>query len=288
LVFLKNSGGRHNGHLRVSRCILGNGTCFIPPEVDKFAQCKHSGLLGRSLFTATGIGLIPSRTLDTYRISKIWHYKRKTKKLRAKAGLPELYDIDDLPDPAYDPNFVHVLTEQEQQDLHHHQVKFRESQTWYRPHGTVTHRAFPINTALWICLFVDGNSFFQIMLSSCMWSMNRFVRPAWTTGTLIPASFLCGIISAVLIWRGGQRTRRTEKIEQILRIALAIEKKEKQGLSHGSTENISTDSPDTPLRSIAGSNHLIASSEINENSGAVATALLSPAAVEEMTIPAIK
>lgn len=213
---------------------------------------------------------------------------RKTKKLRAKAGLPELYDIDDLPDPAYDPNFVHVLTEQEQQDLHHHQVKFRESQTWYRPHGTVTHRAFPINTALWICLFVDGNSFFQIMLSSCMWSMNRFVRPAWTTGTLIPASFLCGIISAVLIWRGGQRTRRTEKIEQILRIALAIEKKEKQGLSHGSTENISTDSPDTPLRSIAGSNHLIASSEINENSGAVATALLSPAAVEEMTIPAIK
>jgi hypothetical protein len=143
----------------ISYSILGNGTCFIPPEVDKFAQCKHPGLLGRSmlpdwmwsvvdfpwnaktnrfslgLFTVTGIGLIPSRTLDTYSepqwswsncssrpplpgISKIWHYKRKTRKLRARAGLPELYDIDDLPDPAYDPNFVHVLTEQEQQDLH--------------------------------------------------------------------------------------------------------------------------------------------------------------------------
>lgn len=86
------------------------------------------------LFTVTGIGLIPSRVLDTYRvwitviplafaeyrtgIAKIWHYKRKTQKLRAKAGLPQLFDVDDLPDPAYDPNYVHVLTDEEQQDLH--------------------------------------------------------------------------------------------------------------------------------------------------------------------------
>ncbi|OAX44552.1 hypothetical protein K503DRAFT_305794 [Rhizopogon vinicolor AM-OR11-026] len=260
------------------------------------------------LFTATGIGLIPSRVLDTYRVSKIWYYKQKTTKLRHKAGLPELYDVDDLPDPAYDPNFVHVLTEQEEQDLHHHQVKFRESQTWYRPHGTVTHRAFPIkcvlptgftsahinderySTALWICLFVDGNSFFQVILSSCMWSMNRFERPAWTTGTLIPASFLCGIISGVLIWRGGQRTRRTEKIEQILRMALAMEKKEKQGLSHGSTENASIHSPDTPLRltSIACTDDLTTSSENNDNHGLIVASLGSPAIIEEMTIPATK
>ncbi|OJA13791.1 hypothetical protein AZE42_00522 [Rhizopogon vesiculosus] len=242
------------------------------------------------LFTATGIGLIPSRILDTYRVSKIWHYKRKTTKLRHKAGLPELYDVDDLPDPAYDPNFVHVLTEQEEQDLHHHQVKFRESQTWYRPHGTVTHRAFPINTALWICLFVDGNSFFQVILSSSDSLQNRFERPAWTTGTLIPASFLCGIISGVLIWRGGQRTRRTEKIEQILRIALAMEKKEKQGLSHGSTENASIHSPGTPLRltSIACTDDLTASSENNDNHGLIVASLGSPAIIEEMTIPAMK
>lgn len=40
-------------------------------------------------------------------------------KLRAKAGLPELYDADDLPDPVYDPNYVHVLTEEQQIDLHY-------------------------------------------------------------------------------------------------------------------------------------------------------------------------
>jgi hypothetical protein len=54
-------------------------------------------------------------------IYKIWYYKRRTKKLRAKAGLPQLYDADDLPDPIYDPNYVHVLTDDEQNDLHKRQ-----------------------------------------------------------------------------------------------------------------------------------------------------------------------
>lgn len=77
------------------------------------AQTLVSGL-----FTVTGIGLIPSRVLDTYRIFWIWYYKRRTRVLRAKAGLPELFDVDDLPDPVYDPNYVHVLTDKEQKFLH--------------------------------------------------------------------------------------------------------------------------------------------------------------------------
>lgn len=236
------------------------------------------------LFTVTGIGLIPTRALDTYRIYKIWHYKRKTTKLRDKAGLPQLFDVDDLPDPAYDPSFVHVLTEREQQDLHHQQVKFRESQTWYRPHGTVTHRAFPINTALWICLFIDGNSAFQVMLSGCMWSMNRFERPAWTTGSLIPASFLCGIISAILIWRGGKLTRRTEKIENTLRTALAMDQYD--GLLHVPTTNISTNYPnDFPGQSsTTGTDDSNASSEKRDDSVAIsAPHAASPTIVQEMT-----
>ena len=50
---------------------------------------------------------------------KIWYYKRRTRKLRKKAGLPELYDKDDLPDPMFDPNYVHVLTDKEEHELHH-------------------------------------------------------------------------------------------------------------------------------------------------------------------------
>ncbi|KAJ7764982.1 hypothetical protein DFH07DRAFT_811020 [Mycena maculata] len=175
------------------------------------------------LFTVTGVGLIPSRVLDTYRIYWIWYYKRRTRMLRAKAGLPELFDVDDLPDPAYDPNYVHVLTDKEQHYLHRQQVKFQRHQTWYRAHGTETHRAFPINTALLICLLNDGNSIFQVMLCATMWSLDRFQRPAWSTGSLIPASFLCGIGAAVFIAVGGNHTKRIEKVEARLRAALAME-----------------------------------------------------------------
>jgi hypothetical protein len=51
-------------------------------------------------------------------ICKIWYYKRRSAKSRAKAGLPQLCDVDDLPDPLYDPNYVHVLSDKEQLDLH--------------------------------------------------------------------------------------------------------------------------------------------------------------------------
>ncbi|KAJ7228563.1 hypothetical protein GGX14DRAFT_692535 [Mycena pura] len=224
-----------------------------------------SSQVENGLFTVTGIGLIPSRVLDTYRIIWIWYYKRRTRKLRIKAGLPVLFDEDDLPDPAYDPNYVHVLTREEQKFLHRQQVKFARHQTWYRAHGTETHRAFPINTALLICCLSDGNSVFQIILCATMWSLDRFQRPAWSTGILIPASFLCGIMSAVFIAVGGAHTKRIEKVKERLRAALAMEhtaaygamdrnlqrdevgspdigaEAEKQGNSHG---NIRTDHDD--------------------------------------------
>ncbi|KAL0572041.1 hypothetical protein V5O48_009919 [Marasmius crinis-equi] len=175
-----------------------------------------------ALFTITGIGLAPSRILDTYRIAKIYHYKRRTARLRKEAGLPQLYDPDDLPDPAFDPNYVHVLTDKEQKDLHRQQRKFQYSQTWYRPHGTETHRAYPISYALTICCLNDGNSIFQAMLCGCMWSQ-AFERPPWTTGTLIPASFLCGIFSAVFIARGSAKSKRTKEVKEKLLASLAME-----------------------------------------------------------------
>lgn len=34
---------------------------------------------------------------------------------------------------------------------------------------------------------------------------------------------MCGIVSAVFIWRGGQKTKRTKEVEERLRLALTIE-----------------------------------------------------------------
>ena len=99
--------------------------------------------------------------LGTAGIGWIWHYQRVTIKRRAKVGLPTLYDNNDLPDPYYDRNYVRVLSDKEQEDLHYRechkhicgkftverpclpipeQHKFMQSMTWYRPHGTFTHR----------------------------------------------------------------------------------------------------------------------------------------------------
>ncbi|TFK75810.1 hypothetical protein BDN72DRAFT_885343 [Pluteus cervinus] len=195
---------------------------FHNPNLQGF-WIEVSSQVTNGLFTLTGIGLIPTRILDTYRVRKIWHYKYKTKQLRAKAGLPELLDQDDLPNPIYDPNYVHVLTDEEQEDLHYQQVQFQNHQTWYRSHGSETHRAFPINTALLICLFNDGNSFFQIILCGVMWGFDRFQRPPWAVLTLIPCCFLCGITAAVLIWRGGEKTKRKQEVEERLRVVLAGE-----------------------------------------------------------------
>jgi hypothetical protein len=54
-------------------------------------------------------------------------------------------------------------------------------------------------------------------------SFVSFDRPAWSTGILIPASFLCGIVAAVFIWHGGQKTKRTKEVAERLRLALAMD-----------------------------------------------------------------
>lgn len=113
------------------------------------------------LFTLTGVGLIPWRVIDTYRMSIIHTLKMKDRRLRKKAGLPPIDDPDDLPDPRTIPGFQQVLSEKDQDQLRYQQDKFAKSQTWYRPHANATHRAFPITLALWNTILMDGNSFFQ-------------------------------------------------------------------------------------------------------------------------------
>jgi hypothetical protein len=56
-----------------------------------------------------------------------------------------------------------------------------------------------------------------------MWSLNRFQRPAWTTSVLILFAFSCGIVSGILIWRGGKKTKRTERVEERLRRVLEMD-----------------------------------------------------------------
>ncbi|KAF9502627.1 hypothetical protein BS47DRAFT_1171702 [Hydnum rufescens UP504] len=70
-----------------------------------------------------------------------------------------------------------------------------------------------------------------------MWGLNEYNRPPWTTGLLIPASFLCGIGAAVIIARGGSKTKRRAEVEERLRVALNMEKNgDRRGLIHDFTD----------------------------------------------------
>lgn len=51
-------------------------------------------------------------------------------------------------------------------------------------------------------------------------------RPPWTTGCLIPLGFLCAIGAGVIVWKGGQKTKKVEKVEEKLRGALGIVEEE--------------------------------------------------------------
>ncbi|TBU45037.1 golgi-body localization protein domain-containing protein [Dichomitus squalens] len=210
------------------------------------------------LFTVTSIGFIPFRVMDTYRICKIWYYQRKILQLRQKAGLLDLYDPDDLPDPVYDKNYVQVLSDKEQIDLH------------YRKHLA--------RLALWICICNDLNSFFQCLLSGTMWGLDRFQRPAWTTGTTLPLSFLAGIAAGVLIYWGGRKTRRTQQVEDRLRLALDMEtdaKSHREERSGSASLSATEEGVQQPPRALEG-----AQTSSKVASPAASETNLAPAAVD--------
>ncbi|KIR34432.1 hypothetical protein I310_02645 [Cryptococcus deuterogattii CA1014] len=190
------------------------------PTSSKYRQdvwVEISSQVENGLFTVTGVGLIPWRVIDTYRMSVIWTLKRRAERRREKLDLPPIEDENDLPDPQDIPGYIHVLNEKEAAKLRYHQEKFALSQTWYKPHATATHRAFPIRWALWNTILMDGNSFFQCILCG-YWHE----RPAWTTGCLIPLSFLCGIGAAVLIYCGSAKTKKHQAVSEKLRQAMGI------------------------------------------------------------------
>lgn len=209
--------------------------------VEVFSQFENG------LFTIPGVGLIPWRLRDTYRMVWIAYYQHLTWRLRKKQGLPRLADKNDVPSVV--PARVHkkrsthddedssddestskpqltpdtVLSPHQAVHMHELQTLFAESQSWYRPHETFTHHAFSITSALFITLFNDLNSLFQCLLCGYMWGYATHYRdrPAWSTGTFMPCSFLAGIAAGVLIWKGGERSKKKREVEEKLLEAFA-------------------------------------------------------------------
>ncbi|KZV89757.1 hypothetical protein EXIGLDRAFT_838290 [Exidia glandulosa HHB12029] len=185
-----------------------------------------------ALFCVVGIGLSPFRTVDTYHMIYIAKYHSKALRLRRERALPPLEDDNDLPADEDTKAREHVLPPEEQAILEHHEAKFTRNHTFYRPHETATHRAFPLDLLIAVVCVLDCHSLFQIALGSATWSISyHHDYKRILTAVILSLSISCNITGGILIFVGNRKTRKNEVLERRLREALseeAIRRKEKE------------------------------------------------------------
>ena len=198
-----------------------------------------------ALFGVVGYGLAPFRAIDTYHMIYIAHYHHYTWSRRKKDMLPALHDHNDLPstnapitgprtanpeDPEQQWEFT-VLTPKQQARLEHHQEKFCKSHSFYKPHETETHYAFPLRFLVAIVVLLDCHSILQISLGATTWGIYYKDRHFAITTVILICSISCNATAGLLIWLGDKRTRKTDVLERMNRQELtdeAIKKVEKK------------------------------------------------------------
>ncbi|KAJ9614467.1 hypothetical protein H2200_002604 [Cladophialophora chaetospira] len=124
-----------------------------------------------------------------------------------------------------------VLTHKQQRVLDHHAQKFNKSHTFYKPHETETHYAFPLRLLVAIVVLLDCHSLLQISLGTVTWAIDYKVRPFALTTVILICSITCNATAGLLIWIGDRRTRKNDVLERINRQELtqeAMEKMEKR------------------------------------------------------------
>lgn len=188
-----------------------------------------------ALFAVMGDGLAPFRAVDTYHMCFIARYHHMTWRLRKERALPELVDHNDLPDRRASTAEVEDMIDKEettefsvlkpiqQKRLQYHQAKFAKAHTFYRPHETMTHHAFPLRLLVAVVVLLDCHSLFQVALGTCTWSIPVDVRPEALTATILCLSLSCNIAAGIVISIGDHRTRKKDVLERIHRQELTEE-----------------------------------------------------------------
>lgn len=212
-------------------CLIG--WIYIGNEQSYFINVIDNVLV--ALFALMGDGLAPFRMVDTYHMCFIAHFHHKTWRLRNEKQLPPLVDHNDLPDrriPAAEVEDVidkeetaefSVLSPREQRRLQYHQAKFSKAHTFYKPHETATHHAFPLRLLVAVVVLLDCHSMFQVALGTCTWSINFHHRPQALTATILSCSITCNILAGVVISIGDHRTRKKDVLEKMNRQELTEE-----------------------------------------------------------------
>ena len=184
-----------------------------------------------ALFAIMGDGLAPFRAVDTYHMIYIAHYHHLTWRLRKEQAMPKLENENDLPEAnpkevdleAAEKGKFSVLNANQQRKLIHHQTKFSKSHTFYKPHETTTHYAFPLRLLVAVVCLLDCHSLFQIALGTCTWSISYHVRPGALTAVILCCSICCNIAAGITISVGDRMSRKKEVVKRMLRQALTEE-----------------------------------------------------------------
>lgn len=116
-----------------------------------------------------------------------------------------------------------VLTSEQQAKLDYHERKFSKSHTFYKPHETETHYAFPLKLLVAVVVLLDCHSALQISLGACTWGIPYRKRPFALTTVILCFSITCNIMGGVLISIGDKRTRKKDVIERMMRQELTSE-----------------------------------------------------------------
>jgi hypothetical protein len=189
-----------------------------------------------ALFAVVGDGLAPFRAVDTYHMIYIAHYHHYTWSRRKKDQLPELKDHNDLPpnnapmegrhfseeDPEKQWEFT-VLSPKQQAKLEHHQNKFSSSHSFYKPHETETHHAFPLRLLVAIVVLLDCHSLLQISLGATTWGIYYKNRHPAITTVILCCSITVNAVAGLLITIGDRRTRKKDVVERMNRQELTEE-----------------------------------------------------------------
>lgn len=199
-----------------------------------------------ALFALMGDGLAPFRAVDTYHMCFIAHYHHLTWRLRKESELPDLVDHNDLPDRRRSATETEiddaidraetaefsVLTPRQQKRLQYHQAKFNKSHTFYKPHETTTHHAFPLRLMIAAVVLLDCHSLLQVALGTCTWSIDYRVRPEALTATILSCSITCNIAAGVVISIGDHKTRKKDVLERMFRQSLTEQAMKRMAKTH--------------------------------------------------------
>ena len=215
-----------------------------------------------------GDGLIPFRIVDTYHMIFIAHYHHLTWRLRKERALPKLKNRNSLPDLTINDQTdietqqekigeISMLTPEQQRKLVHHQKKFSRSHTFYKPHETETHFAFPLRLLVAIVVLLDCHSCLQVALGTCTWAISYHVRPFALTTVILCCSITVNITAGILISVGDHKTRKKDVLERMFRQQLTSEairrlekRKEKERRRNEGLDSVNGSEAPTPLKSL--------------------------------------